>query len=86
MNRAQLYRILTIIGFVALLAAAQNTAEVRRLTLTESVHLALTHNRELKIARMKVAESEQKRAQVKASYFPNSRTNRHSSTRPHSRT
>jgi outer membrane protein len=75
MNRAYLCRILLLAEIGVLAAAAQNTApqdtaEVRRLTLTDAVHLALTHNRELKIARLKVAESEQNRAQAKASYFP----------------
>ena len=70
MTGTYLYRILLLAHLGVLAAAAQNTAEVWRLTLTDAVHLALTHNRELKIARLKVAETEQKRAQAKASYFP----------------
>ena len=70
MNRAHLNRSFIIAGLVALLAPVQNAAEVRRLTLTEAVHLALSQNRELKIARLNVAESEQKRAAAKANYFP----------------
>jgi hypothetical protein len=75
MSRIYLGRILLLAELGVLAAAAQDTvpqnaAEVRRLTLTDAVHLALTHNRELKIARLKVAETEQKRAQAKASYFP----------------
>ena len=70
MNCAHLNRILIIAGLAALLPAVQKAAEVRRLTLTEAVHLALSQNRELKIARLKVTESEQKRAGAKANYFP----------------
>jgi outer membrane protein TolC len=70
MTSTYLFRILLLIEVGVLAAAAQNTAEVRRLTLTDAIHLALTHNRELKIARLKVGETEQKRAQAKASYFP----------------
>jgi len=70
MHRAHFYRIVNIVGLVALLATAQNAAEVRRLTLTEAVQLALSQNRALKIARLRVTESEQKRAGAKASYFP----------------
>jgi outer membrane protein TolC len=65
-----LCRFLLVVGLGVFTAAAQNMAEVRLLTLSDAVHLALTHNRELNIARLKVAETEQKRAQAKASYFP----------------
>jgi len=70
MNCAHLNRILIIAGLAALLPGVQNAAEMRRLTLTEAIHLALNQNRELKIARLKVTESEQKRAGAKANYFP----------------
>ena len=57
---------------VGLLAGAYQSpaAEPRRLTLAEAVQLALNQNRELKIARLKVVEKEQKKAGAKASYFP----------------
>src|SRR6202021_1647593 len=42
-----------------LAATSQYAAEVRHLTLTEAVHLAISQNRALKIARLKVAESQQ---------------------------
>ncbi len=70
MNRAHLYRILIIAGLLAPSAAAQNAAEVRRLTLTEAVHLAISQNRVLKIARLKVVENEQKKAGERSGYFP----------------
>ena len=70
MNRLHLYRIPLVAGLVATFAAAQNAPEVRRLTLTDAVHLAIGQNRVLTIARLKVGESEQKRAVAKSSYFP----------------
>src|ERR1051325_7223086 len=45
-------------------------AEIKRLTLNDAVHLAITQNRALKIARLKVNESEQKKAGARADYFP----------------
>jgi outer membrane protein TolC len=65
MNRAI---IVATVGIVA--AAPQYANDVRHLTLTEAVHLAITQNRTLKIARLKVAENEQKKAQGRSSYFP----------------
>ena len=70
MNCALLNRTCIIIGLVAMLPAVENAAEPRRLTLTEAVQLALTQNRTLKIARLKVVENEQKKAGERASYFP----------------
>jgi outer membrane protein TolC len=51
-------------------AVPQNAAEVRHLTLTEAVHLAVSQNRALKIARLKVTENEQKKAGERSAYFP----------------
>ena len=41
-----------------------------KLTVSEAVRLALAQNRALKIARLKIVESEQKKAEAKSSYFP----------------
>ena len=65
MNRAIIF---AAVGIAA--AAPQYAAEVRTLTLTEAVHLAISQNRALKIARLKVAENEHKKAGERASYFP----------------
>jgi outer membrane protein TolC len=65
MNRSV---IVIAVGIVA--ATSQYAADVRHLTLTEAVHLAISQNRELKIARLKVAESEQKKAGERSGYFP----------------
>jgi outer membrane protein TolC len=47
-----------------------SAAEPMKLTLPEAVQLALAQNHALKIARLKVAENEQKKAGAKADYFP----------------
>ena len=70
MTCAYLYRFLSIATLGALAAVPQNAAEARRLTLEEAVHLAISQNHALKIARLKVVENEQKKAGTKASYFP----------------
>jgi outer membrane protein TolC len=70
MNRANVFRSFTIAGLAALLAPVQNAADVRRLTLTEAVHIAISQNRALKIARLKVVENEQKKAGEHSAYFP----------------
>lgn len=70
MNRANLFRTLAVAGLAVLSAVPQKAAEVQRLTLTEAVSLAITHNRSLKIARLKVVENEQKRAGQRSAYFP----------------
>jgi outer membrane protein TolC len=60
-----------IVAAVCIAAAtSQHGAEVRHLTLTEAVHLAISQNRSLKIARLKVTENEQKKAGQHSAYFP----------------
>jgi outer membrane protein TolC len=70
MNSVTSLRTLAIAGLAVLSAVPQRAADVRRLTLTEAVHLAISQNRELKIARLKVQEYEQKKAGARSSYFP----------------
>src|SRR6202035_3509897 len=70
MNRANLFRTLAVAGLAVLSAIPQKAAEVQRLTLTEAVHLAITHNRSLKIARLKVVENEQRKAGQRSAYLP----------------
>jgi len=70
MNRVSLFRTLAVAGLAVLSAVPQKAAEVQRLTLIEAVHLAITHNRSLKIARLKVVENEQKKAGQRSAYFP----------------
>src|SRR5262249_36426026 len=46
------------------------TKEVRHLKLTEAVRLAVEQNRTLKIARFKVKENEERKAEARSDYFP----------------
>lgn len=70
MNRVHVYRILATAGLAMLSAVPQNATDVRHLTLTEAVHLAISQNRTLKIARLKVLENEHKKAGEHSAYFP----------------
>ena len=70
MIRTSLLRILSLAVLGVLAGAGQQAAEVKRLTLTEAVQLAVSQNRDLKIARLRVAESQQKKAQARSGYFP----------------
>ena len=70
MNRDTISRIFAIVGLAAPLASPQHAAEVRHVTLTDAVHLAISQNHALKIARLKVVESEQKNAGERSAYFP----------------
>ena len=70
MKSTALFRTLAIAVLTALSATTQHAAETRRLTLAEAVHLALTQNHTLKIARLKVIENEQKKAGQRSAYFP----------------
>jgi outer membrane protein TolC len=70
MSRAYLYRILAMAGLAAMSATTQYAADIRRLTLTDAVHLAINQNRALKIARLKVTENEHRKAGEHSGYFP----------------
>jgi outer membrane protein TolC len=65
------FRIIAIVGVAALCVTAKRAAaEVRRITLAEAVQLAVSQNRALKIARLKVEENQQKKAGEHSAYFP----------------
>ena len=70
MNRSYLRRMVVLAGFTAASTFSQNTPALRRLSLTEAVHLALSQNRALRIARLKVTANEQKKAGERSAYFP----------------
>ena len=70
MSRALFYRFATVVGVATAFAAPQSAADARHLTLTDVVHLAVSQNRELKIARLRVTEYEQKKAEQRSAYFP----------------
>jgi outer membrane protein TolC len=59
-----------VLTLFSLLAARLCAAETRQLTLPEAVRLALAQNRVLKIARLKVVQDEQKKAEARSAYFP----------------
>jgi len=52
------------------LNAQAYAGEIRNLTLEEAVQLAISQNHALKIARLKVKEAEQRKAEQRSSYFP----------------
>ena len=70
MKLTHLLRILGIGGLGVFFAIPQKAADVRQLTISEAVHLAISQNRSLKIARLKVVENEQKKAGEHSGYFP----------------
>jgi outer membrane protein TolC len=70
MNHRNTCRVLGIAGLAAMSAMYLAAADPRHLTLSEAVHLAIAQNHSLKIARLKVAASEQNKAGQRSSYFP----------------
>jgi outer membrane protein TolC len=71
MNSRALCRVAGAIGLAALYCSPHSSAaETRPLTLEEAVHLAVSQNRVLKIARLKVEETQQKKAGEHSGYFP----------------
>jgi outer membrane protein TolC len=70
MSRSNLYRAAVVAGLAVLSAASQDVAGTRHLSLTEAIHLAISQNRALKIARLKIVENEAKHAGQRSAYFP----------------
>jgi len=70
MNRGTLSRISATAAVFLLCVNFSRPDEIRRLTLTEAVRLAVEQNRTLKIARLKVKENEEKKAGARSAYFP----------------
>ena len=69
-NFPKLLAVTTALLLITQTAAYAQPADVRRLTLTEAVHLALAQNRALKIARLKVTENQHKKSGERSAYFP----------------
>src|SRR5579862_5975469 len=65
MNRAI---VVAAVGIAA--SATQYASDIRHLTLREAVNLALSQNRSLRIARLRVVENEQQKAGERSAYFP----------------
>ncbi len=70
MTRGTLFRILVTATAFLLCVNLARPDEVRRLTLSEAVHLAVEQNRTLKIARLRVKENQERKAGARSSYFP----------------
>ena len=70
MNRKASSRTLVIAALAVTTPASPSAEDLRRLTLPEAVHLAISQNRALKIARLKVNENRQKQNREHAGYFP----------------
>lgn len=70
MTRGLLFRLSVTAAIFLLGVNSARSDEVRRLTLSEAVHLAVEQNRTLKIARYKVKENEERKVGARADYFP----------------
>ncbi len=70
MNHRDFFRTPAIAALAVIAAASLCAADTRRLTLTEAVHLAISQNRALRIARLKVTGNEHKKAGEHSAYFP----------------
>src|SRR5215471_2485396 len=72
MNRMPFPRILAIAALAMQAAAPQFAADVVHLTLTDAVHMAISQNRALRIARLKAAEMGHRKAEEHAVITENS--------------
>ena len=61
---------ITAVIAVVALQSVLSAAEVKKLTMTEAVDLALKQNRMVKIARLQVQENQEKKAGAKSLYYP----------------
>jgi outer membrane protein TolC len=70
MIRARRYPHLIAGAIIVCSVSSAHAADARKITLKEAVDLAISQNRALRIARLKIVESEQRKAGQRASYFP----------------
>lgn len=70
MTNRHLLRLLGFAGLSLLGVPRVASAEVRRITLEEAIHLAVNQNHALKVARLKVEENQQRKTGERSSYFP----------------
>ena len=75
MNYRKFPRTLALAVVAMQTGALQYAADVVHLTLPFAVHMALSQNRALKIARLKVTENEHRKAAIHSAYFLRSQTN-----------
>lgn len=70
MTNRHLLRLLGLAGLSLLALPQTGLAQARHITLQEAIHLAVSQNHALKIARLKVEENQEKKAGERSSYFP----------------
>ena len=70
MNCRRIPRTLALVALAMQAAAPQYAADVVHFTLADAVHLAISQNRALKIARLKVAEKVHRKTGEHSAYFP----------------
>jgi outer membrane protein TolC len=70
MNRRNLSCFVWVLVWCFVVPDDASAADPVKLTLSEAVRMALAQNHDLKIARFKVTENEQKKVAAKADYFP----------------
>jgi outer membrane protein TolC len=70
MSRRKFHYAMTVFGVLLVFASSALPGEGRRLTLAEAVQLAVQQNRVLKIARLKIQESEHRKEGARSDYFP----------------
>jgi outer membrane protein TolC len=63
-------RLVTVAALGLAVATVQYAGDARHLTLSEAVHMAIEQSRLLKIARLKVSESEERKVGARSAYFP----------------
>jgi outer membrane protein TolC len=70
MKRKTYSRVLAMAATAGISTTFLHAADVRHLALKEAVHVAISQNRALKIARLKVRENQQKQNREHSGYFP----------------
>ena len=73
MVRASIVALFLFAGADATVAQSAEMPSARRITLSEAVGLALTHNHEVRLATLSVAEKEHTKEIAKSAYFPSVR-------------
>ncbi len=70
MSRSRFHYAMTVFAALLVFASSALPGEGRRLTLAQAVQLAVQQNRVLKIARLKIQESEHHKEGTRSDYFP----------------
>jgi outer membrane protein TolC len=70
MTQRKTIRFAVVVALLLVCGTSAVTGEVRHLKLQEAVRMAIQQNRSLKIARLKVKESEARKSMARSDYFP----------------